>query len=69
MRPDERKIQVFNSFEEMERATLCMLDDLTDEEKVYRFFAKRREWLTLLGEDPNALVRERKIVAIKHWLE
>lgn len=69
MRPDVRKIQTFASFEEMERATLCMLDELTDEEKVDRFFQKRREWLFMLGENPDALVRERKVVVGRHWLQ
>ena len=63
----KRKVLVFNSFEELERNTLHLLDDYTDAELVAYFFAKRREWHKLRGNNPDEMVGERKIVVKKHW--
>jgi hypothetical protein len=63
----KRQLQEFSSFEELERNTLHLLDDYTDAELVAFFFAKRREWHELRGNNPDEMVGERKILVKKHW--
>jgi len=64
-RKPKRELMVFSSFEELERNTLHLLDDYTDAELVAYFFAKRREWHMLRGNNPDEMVGERKILVKK----